>query len=584
MAYVKILRNRNVVALESYLFKGRESDDPLELNGCTEGFISEQFIGTQMHFGEKKYFDAIHIIQSFEGEDSSKLSPEEYTRVGRKMAEDLFPGHEFCVVTHTDEAHVHNHIILNPVHSDTGKRIHNKTKVLYDLRDKSDELCLEKGLSIIEKQSKKTWEKTPEHVREMNKKSGFSWVLDLKEKADFARTIATSFDEYAGILNQFGIQVRVENKTVGYFYPGKRQKRGDTYGLGEKYTKSGLIAQFKENYQKFESVGLKKTPIEQIEFRDHWKFHRSSKDLFVPSYRYKDLVIPKELIRIIQGIDLKEYGENLGQKFFLDSEGATRMHEKLHVHIKDNRWLNDKTKTQGGAFEFINYCHGESWLETLKRFDTTGRVQKVLEVAENKTPSFKAFYAPVPFRQKKEKQRADISGFFFESSKVLSTLSKDKRVQSFPSGKIKFRSETNPNLSLTVHKLNNSWATRKPSGIQGTFFSRIKNSKDSLILFEDPVAFLSSGKLLDRILNNRRSVNVLVPLKPLDDFLKERKAFIKKYPRCHVVRSKEHFFWGPKNKERSISESERSEWEKALGIRYSSIEDLLKELILGRTR
>lgn len=583
MAYIKILRNRNVVALEQYLFKGRESDDPLELNGCSEGFVSEQFIGTQMHFGERENFDAIHVIQSWEGSESANLSPEEFTLIGRKMAEDLFPGHEFCVVTHTDEGNLHNHIMLNPVHSKTGKRIDNKFHHLHDLRDKSDELCLEKDLSIIEKQSKKTWEKTPEHVRDMKKKGGFSWVLDLKEKADFARTIATSFDEYAGVLNQFGIQVRIENKTIAYFYPDKRQKRGDTYGLGEKYSKLGLIEQFKENYQKFQEAGLKHTPIEQINFADHWKFHRKSDDLFVPSYRYKELVIPKELIRTIQGIDLKEYGESLGQKFFVDSERNTRLSEKLHVMVKDNRWINEKTKAQGGVFEFINYCHNESWLETLKRFDTTGKVQNVLAIAENKTPSFKAFYAPKPFREKKEKQKLDISGLFFESSKLLSALSKDRRVQSFPSNKIKFRSQEHPNSSLTVHKLNDSWVTRKSVGIRGTFFSRVKNIKDPLIIFEDPVAFLSSGKLLDQILNDRKPVNVLVPLKPLDDFLKERKEFIGRYPKCRIVRSKDRFLWGPKNKERSISEEERTEWEKSLGIQYSSIEELLRELILGRT-
>lgn len=78
MAYIKILRNRNVVGLEEYLFKGRDADDPIELNGCSEGLVSEQFIGTQMHYGEKEFFGATHVIQSFKDSDSSKLSPEEY--------------------------------------------------------------------------------------------------------------------------------------------------------------------------------------------------------------------------------------------------------------------------------------------------------------------------------------------------------------------------------------------------------------------------------------------------------------------------------------------------------------------------
>lgn len=583
MAYVKILRNRNVVALEQYLFKGRESDDPLEMNGCMEGSVSEQFIGTQMSFGERENFDAIHVIQSWKETDSAKLAPEDFTKIGKKMIENLFPGHEFCIVTHTEHGHVHNHIMVNPVHSETGRRIHDKKRVLYDIQAKSDELCLENGLSIIEAQSRKTWEKTPEHVREMKRKGGFSWILDLKEKADFARTIATSFDEYAGVLNQFGIQVKVENKTIGYFYPDKRQKRGDTYGLGEKYNKNGLIEQFKENYACFQKAGLKTTPIEEVNFSDHWKFHRSSADFYVPNYRYKKLVIPHELIHSVQGIDLKEYGERMGQSFQVDADGSSRLQGKSHVVIKDNRWINEKTKAQGGAFEFINYCHNESWLETLKRLDMTGKVQNVQSIAEIKTPSFKAFYAPKPFREKKENKAINNTDILFESSKMLAALSKNRKVQILPSGKIKFVSYENPRASITAHKLGRSWISRKSKGVFGVFFSRIKTPKNPLIIFEDPVSFLASGKILDRILNERSAVNVLVPLKPLDDFLKERKGMIRNYPKCRIVRGKERFLWGPEGKERNLSDTDRSELEKLFGVEYKSLEELLKELILGRS-
>ncbi len=583
MAYVKILRNRNIVALEQYLFRGRDSDDPLEMNGCKEGFVSEQFIGTQMYFGERENYHAIHVIQSWKEKDSNKLAPEDFSRIGREMIEGLFPGHEFCVVTHTEHGHVHNHIMVNPVHSDTGRRIHDKKRVLYDLQSKSDELCLQNGLSIIEAQSQKTWEKTPKHVREMKRKGGFSWVLDLKEKADFARSLATSFDEYAGILNQFGIQVKVENKTIGYFYPEKRQKRGDTYGLGERYDKRGLIEQFKENYGRFYEAGLKKTPIGKIDFSAHWKFHRSTEGFYVPTYRYKDLVIPHELIRTVQGIDLKEYGERMGQSFYVGSDAKLRLQGKNHLVIKDNRWVNEKTKTHGGAFEFINYCHQESWLETLKRFDMSGKVQSVQDVAENKKPSFKAFYTPKPFRERKEFKSVSGGERFFEFSKVLGDLVKNQKVRILSSGKVKFVSSDNARASITAHKKSRSWVSRKSKGVNGVFLSQVKNPRNPLIIFEDPVSFLSSGKALDRIINDRSAVNIIVPLKPLDDFLKERKDMISSYPKCRVVRGKDRFLWGTEGKEKSFSESDYSDLEKLFGIEYKSLEDLFKELILGRS-
>lgn len=584
MAYIKILRNRNVVALEEYLFKGRDSADPIELNGCSEGLVSEQFIGTQMHYGEKDFFGAIHVIQSFKDLDSSKLAPEEYTVLARKMVGDLFPGHEFCVVTHTDEDHVHNHIMLNPVNSETGKRIHDKKHVLYDLRAKSDEICVEFGLSIIEGQSKETWKKTPEHVRAQRRRGGFSWVLDLKEKADFARSIATSFDEYAGVLNQFGIQVRVENKHISYGYPGRKAKRDDAYGLGSKFSKSALKETFKENYQKFYDSGLKKKPIEEINFSDHWVIHRKSKESFVPEYRYSDLVIPKDLIRSIQGIEIEVYAKELGHSFSDERGTGKSVIGKEYLKISENRWFNEKSKARGGAFEYINYCHNESWLGTLKRFDTTGKVKKVQDLLDDKIPSFKAFYSPKPFRDEKKIQKPFFGECVFESSRILTALSKEGRVKVTRSGKLRMVPQENPNSSLTFHRQRTGWVTRRTHGLKQAFVSMLKSANRPLLIFEDPISFLSSGKLLDRVTTGQNRLNIIVPLKPLDEFLKENECELRKYPKVRIVKANESLWWGPERKERKIEEEQRSEWEKAMGIKFGSIEELLKELILGRTR
>lgn len=504
--------------------------------------------------------------------------------IARKMIEDLFPGHEFCVVTHTDEDHVHNHIMLNPVNAETGKRIHDKIHVLYDLRAKSDEVCIEKGLSIIGAQSKERWKKTPDHVRDMRRRGGFSWVLDLKEKASFARLISTSFDEYAGVLNQFGIQVRVENKNISYAYPGRKPKRDSSIGLGVKFSKSGLKEVFAENYKKFFDAGLKKKPIEQIDFSDFWVVHRKSKEAFVPEYRYSDLVIPKDLIRSIQGVDIEAYSKDLGQKFFDNEDGSKKLIGKEYIKFEDNRWLNEKSKARGGAFEFINYCHSESWMETLKRFDTTGKVKKVQALVEDKCPSFKAFHSPKPFNAEKAKSNKHLGEQLFEASRIFSVLSKEGRVKITKSGKVKFVSQENPNSSLTYHRQKSGWVTRSSKGISQAFVSMKKSSGKPLLIFEDPISYLSSGKLLDRITGNAGHFNVVVPLKPLDEFLRENEKDIRSSPKVRIVRPNSRVFWGKEGNEREIEEAQRTEWEKEMGVKFGSIEELLKELILGRSR
>ena len=166
MAYVKILRGRNLFAVEEYIFNGRDFDDPVVYNDCTEGSVANQMHVIQHRHGKAK-LDAIHIVQSFSSEDSKKLIPEQYTEQGEELVQKMFPGHQFAVVTHTDTDKMHNHIIVNPVNLKTGKRIQNKKRLLYDLRAESDRIALDRGLSIIDKQSRISWENLPEDVQDL---------------------------------------------------------------------------------------------------------------------------------------------------------------------------------------------------------------------------------------------------------------------------------------------------------------------------------------------------------------------------------------------------------------------------------
>lgn len=110
----------------------------------------------------------------------------------------------------------------------------------------SDGLCKEHGLSIIGEKALDRRARMPEKVQQMARFRKESYILDTMQKADCARTYATSYSDYVGILSELGVPVRVENKNITYFYPGRdRGKRGDK--LGPKYDKDGLEAAFKSN-------------------------------------------------------------------------------------------------------------------------------------------------------------------------------------------------------------------------------------------------------------------------------------------------------------------------------------------------
>ena len=82
--------------------------------------------------------------------------------------------YQFVVCTHLDKDHLHNHIVLNPISIVDGKRYHNSMKDIYQLREVSDEICKEYGLSIVEKpqgkgQSRSHYYSARSYIREIKK-------------------------------------------------------------------------------------------------------------------------------------------------------------------------------------------------------------------------------------------------------------------------------------------------------------------------------------------------------------------------------------------------------------------------------
>jgi hypothetical protein len=328
---------------------------------------------------------------------------------------------------------------------------------------------------------------------------------------------------------------------------------------------------------------LKKKPIDQIDFHDHWEFQRKDKTYTVPEYRYNNLVISSKLFNSIQSMDLKEVAKQNGVEFVKDAEGKFRLKGKEYIVLQENRWHNEKSNTRGGTLEFINFCNNESWTKTLSRFDDSGIALSVGSLVGEKTPSFKSFYVSPKFKELKERKKVDLESLFQEPSKILKSLSRAGRVKVLPGEKAKFYSQDFPNSSLTVHKRKNGWVSRQKNGINGTFFKRIRNAKDPLIIFEDPIQFVSPNKLVDRILNDRKPVNFIVSSKPLDQFLSENSELLKSASKVRIVPSREQFSWGQADEERQIESEDRSRWEKQYGLKYGSIDELFKELILGRT-
>lgn len=178
---------------------------------------------------------AYHLRQSFV---PGEITPEEANRIGCELAKRFTKGNNaFVVCTHTDKAHIHNHIIWNAVTVDCDRKFRNFWGSTKAVRRLNDTICIENGLSIVENPKP--------HGKSYNKWLGDAAKPSHRELLRVAIDNALvkkpeNLNALLALLQNEGVQVK-RGKTTSLLAPGrKRFARMDT--LGADYTESALAA------------------------------------------------------------------------------------------------------------------------------------------------------------------------------------------------------------------------------------------------------------------------------------------------------------------------------------------------------
>lgn len=125
---------------------------------------------------QKVISSLIRFRQSFK---PGEITPEEANQVGYETAMRFTKGnHAFIVATHTDKAHIHNHIIFNSTSLDCTHKFRDFFFVGLALQRLSDIICLEHGLSVIEKK------KPSDRVKRTTYPEKKSFRDDIREAID----------------------------------------------------------------------------------------------------------------------------------------------------------------------------------------------------------------------------------------------------------------------------------------------------------------------------------------------------------------------------------------------------------------
>ena len=121
---------------------------------CSPLTVDEEFLLTKRLYeqttgrSQKSDVIAYQVRQSFK---PGEVTPEEANRIGYEFAERFLKGkHAFIVATHTDRAHIHNHIIYNSTALDGTRKFKNFWLSSFAVQRLSDLICLEHQLSTIE--------------------------------------------------------------------------------------------------------------------------------------------------------------------------------------------------------------------------------------------------------------------------------------------------------------------------------------------------------------------------------------------------------------------------------------------------
>ncbi len=207
---------------------------------CKKEIALQQMILTKKQFNKSDKYIAWHGYQSFK---PNEVTPELCHEIGVKLAKQMW-GDRFQVIvsTHLDKDHLHNHFCFNSVSFFDGKKYNYSKTEMQRLRDTSDLICKEYGLSVIATDNKS---KAPSRTLYLAEKNNESTKYNLMRTAiDEAIKISPAPKEFVRIMRKKGYIVNVNSERKYETIRSVNDSRNTRLKtLGEKYDWQNIVEQ-----------------------------------------------------------------------------------------------------------------------------------------------------------------------------------------------------------------------------------------------------------------------------------------------------------------------------------------------------
>ena len=238
MAVTKIKAIRGTLSKAiAYILNPEKTDEKLVSSyGCASETAAREFEWTRK-IAEQKGMNPVriiarHVIQSFE---IGEVTPELAHEIGKQFADEILGGkYEYVLTTHIDKDHVHNHLIFNAVDFVDYHAYKSYKRIYYDMREVSDRLCKENGLSVIPPSQNKGMG----YKEYTEAKRGTSWKQKLKQTIDRLVITAKDYDDFLRLMQEAGYEIKT-GKYISFRAEGQeRFTRSKT--IGENYTEERI--------------------------------------------------------------------------------------------------------------------------------------------------------------------------------------------------------------------------------------------------------------------------------------------------------------------------------------------------------
>ena len=216
---------------------------------------------------EKKVWDKdsgrmyAHNIISWHKDE--QITPEQALEFGKEFAENWFSGFQTLVAVHKDKDHIHCHLVTNSVSYEDGRKLHNTKKDLERMKQLTNQMCRERGLTVAEKgkhfdgsQIEKgeviAWSKDKYNL--FRQQVTDSFVVDCAMAVLKALENCISKEKFIEKMKQFGWNVNWTEKRKHITFQNQEGKKVRDSNLSKTFhldiSKEDLENEFDRNYER----------------------------------------------------------------------------------------------------------------------------------------------------------------------------------------------------------------------------------------------------------------------------------------------------------------------------------------------